>query len=209
MSTSPKRECLRSGRSRSCRSSPTGNRRRTDAARKPRRLLRQVDIESAQRVRTPGVWTRPVRPDFRAQAPFDRDRQRGDCRKGCRYALEATAGVPRRTVCLTAAAEADFQEILRWTSVQFGQAQARVHAETLSVALNDLAAGPTVTGARERSDIAKGISTLHVARKGRKGRHFVMFRTGHDQGREVIEVLRLLHDAMDLQRHLPPTDESK
>lgn len=120
-----------------------------------------------------------------------------------------TAGASRWTVRLTAAAEADFQEILRWTLAQFGEAQARVYAETLSAALEDLAAGPTVGGARERHDIAKGLSMLHVARKGRKGRHFVMFRIGHDQGGEVIEVLRLLHDAMDLQRHLPPTDESR
>jgi len=119
-----------------------------------------------------------------------------------------TAGARRWTVRLTAAAEADFQEILRWTLAQFGEAQARVYAETLSAALKDLAAGPSVAGARERNDIAKGLSTLHVARKGRKGRHFVMFRIGHDQGTEgVIEVLRLLHDAMDLPRHLPPTDE--
>ena len=119
-----------------------------------------------------------------------------------------TAGARRWTFRLTAAAEADFQEILRWRLAQFGEAQARVYAETLSAALKDLAAGPAIAGARERNGIAKGLSTLHVARKGRKGRHFVMFRIGHDQGREVIEVLRILHDAMDLQRHLPPTDES-
>jgi plasmid stabilization system protein ParE len=29
-----------------------------------------------------------------------------------------------------------------------------------------------------------------------------MFRIGHDQGCDVIEILRLLHDAMDLPRHL-------
>lgn len=119
-----------------------------------------------------------------------------------------TPGARRWTVRLTAAAEADFRDILRWTSAQFGEAQASAYAETLSAALGDLAAGPTVAGARERSDIAKGLSVLHVARKGRKGRHFVMFRIGQDQGREVVEVLRLLHDAMDLQRHLPPTDDS-
>ena len=120
-----------------------------------------------------------------------------------------TAGAPRWTVRLTATAEADFQEVLRWTLAQFGEAQARIYAETLAAALKDLATGPTVTGARERNDIAKGLSTLHVARKGRKDRHFVMFRTGQVQDRKVIEVLRLLHDAMDLQRHLPPTDESR
>lgn len=119
-----------------------------------------------------------------------------------------TAARRRWTVRLTAAAEADFQEILRWTSAQFGEEQARVYAKTLSGALNALSAGPTVRGARQRNDIARGLFVLHVARAGRKGRHFVMFRIGHDEGREVIDVLRLLHDAMDLRRHLPPPDES-
>ncbi len=35
-----------------------------------------------------------------------------------------------------------------------------------------------------------------------------MFRVGRTPDRDAIEVLRLLHDAMDLQRHLPPADES-
>ena len=46
-----------------------------------------------------------------------------------------------------------------------------------------------------------------MARGGRKGRHFVLFRIGSESGRELIDVLRLLHDAMDLQRNLPPVDE--
>jgi toxin ParE1/3/4 len=118
-----------------------------------------------------------------------------------------SAGARGWTVRLTAAAEADFEEILRWTVNQFGEAQARIYAETLSAALNDLAAGPTVIGAKKRDDILKGVFTLHVARKGRKGRHFVMFRVGRAPDYEVIEVLRLLHDAMDLQRHLPTAEE--
>jgi len=111
-------------------------------------------------------------------------------------------------VRLTAAAEVDFQDILRWTVERFGAAQARSYAETISRALAALATGPDVIGARARDDVAKGLFTLHVARHRRKGRHFVMFRIGHDQGRQVIEVLRLLHDAMELPRHLPPMDES-
>ncbi len=59
------------------------------------------------------------------------------------------------TIRLTAAAEVDFEEILRWTMAEFGDAQARIYAETLSAALNDLAAGPSVTGAKKRDDILK------------------------------------------------------
>ena len=118
------------------------------------------------------------------------------------------AGERPWTVRLTAAAEADFEEILRWTVAQFGEAQARIYAETLSAALNDLVAGPTIVGARKRDDILKGLFTLHVARKGRKGRHFVMFRVASAPDRDVIEVLRLLHEAVDPRRHLPAADES-
>lgn len=109
-------------------------------------------------------------------------------------------------VRLAAAAETDFQDILLWTLEQFGEAQARIYAETLSAALESLAAGPNVIGAGARNDIARGLFTLHVARHARRGRHFIMFRVGRGQDRQVIELLRLLHDAMDLPRHLPPTE---
>jgi len=117
-----------------------------------------------------------------------------------------TAAGKRWRIRLAAAAEDDFKQILRWTAEQFGEQQARVYAEILSAALDELSAGPKLIGIRARGDIGKGLFTLHVARAGRKGRHFVMFRIGHDQRGEVIEVLRLLHDSMDLPRHLPPTD---
>jgi toxin ParE1/3/4 len=118
-------------------------------------------------------------------------------------------GTRRWTLRLTATAETDFQNILHWTKNRFGQAQARVYAKTLGAALKALAdGGPTTIGAKARDEIDKGLFTLHVARHGRKGRHFLLFRVGHDEaGRDVIEVLRVLHDAMDLPRHLPPEDE--
>ena len=119
-----------------------------------------------------------------------------------------SAGTRRWAIRLTAAAEADFQQILRWTVEQFGEAQARVYAKTLCAAMTDLSAGPAAIGARERDDVAKGLFTLHVARKGRKGRHFVMFRVAHDRDHDVIEILRLLHDAMELRRHLQAADEN-
>lgn len=90
----------------------------------------------------------------------------------------------------------------------FGSAQARSYAETLSSALRALSAGPDVIGVKERPEIGDQIRTLHVVRNGRKGRHFVMFRVGNIQGSDVIDVLRLLHDSMDLERHLPPAEHN-
>jgi toxin ParE1/3/4 len=102
------------------------------------------------------------------------------------------------TVRLSAAAEADYRQILRWTVDNFGSVQARCYADTLSSALQALSAGPFIIGVKERPEIGSNIRTLHVARNGRKGRHFVMFRVV--RGRDEIEVLRLLHDSMDLER---------
>lgn len=102
-------------------------------------------------------------------------------------------------VRLSAAAEADFHNIIRWTFENFGENQARAYADVLSSAIAALADGPEILGAKERVDIAQGIFTLHTAREGRKGRHFVMYRV-HGPG---IDVLRLLHDTMDIKRHLP------
>jgi toxin ParE1/3/4 len=105
------------------------------------------------------------------------------------------------TVRLTATAEADYQNIIAWTMEQSGDLQARIYADTLSAAFVALTAGPTTVGARQRSEIGKSLFTLHVARGGRKGRHFVLFRVRPDQQQGQIEILRLLHDAMDLSSH--------
>lgn len=106
------------------------------------------------------------------------------------------------TVRLTATAESDFQNIIAWTLKEFGDLQARNYADTISAALVGLTVGPTIVGARQRSELGKGVFTLHVARSGRNGRHFVLFRA---KSQFQIEVLRLLHDAMDLKLHLPGT----
>lgn len=120
-----------------------------------------------------------------------------------------TAGPRTWEVLLAAAAEADFRDIVRWTAEQFGEAQARAYAVTLSAAIEALAGGPTIIGAKPCDDIAKGIFALHVARNGRRGSHFVMFRIGKDRDHPRIEVLRLLHEAMDFSRHLPATTETR
>ena len=114
----------------------------------------------------------------------------------------------RWTIRLAEAAGQDYQAILRWTVDNFGRAQARTYAKTLNSALQDLAQGPDVIGARLREDVGPDIHTLHVARHGRKGRHFVVFRISPSPDASIIEVLRLLHDSMDLPRHLMAANES-
>ncbi|MEY4507146.1 MAG: hypothetical protein RL297_1724 [Pseudomonadota bacterium] len=97
-------------------------------------------------------------------------------------------------------AEHDLFDALVWTADQFGALQADDYLETLTLALEALIDGPNIVGCKVRDDIGQGIRTLHVARLGRKGRHFVVFRIADAQ---TIDVIRLLHDSMDLAKHLP------
>jgi toxin ParE1/3/4 len=106
------------------------------------------------------------------------------------------------TVRIAAAAQADFRDILTWTTERFSEKQARTYATTLSAAISALTGGPKIAGVRTRGDIAKGVHTLHVARNGHNGRHFIVFRTTGVPEGNVLEVLRILHDAMSLPQHV-------
>lgn len=82
-----------------------------------------------------------------------------------------------------------------------------------AVATANLALGEAITASQltgglwARDGILKGLCSLHVARQGRKGRHFIMFRLAPRASGNLIEVLRILHDSMDLPRHLEAGDE--
>lgn len=109
-------------------------------------------------------------------------------------------------VRLGGAAELDFANILKWTTENFGPRQSRIYRDTLVQAIAELANGPDVAGSRARDEIMRGLHTLHVARHGRRGSHFLMYRVAT---KTTIEIVRILHDRMDLQRHIPSaTDES-
>ena len=109
-------------------------------------------------------------------------------------------------VRLATAADRDLEEIFAYTVYQFGEPQAPVYAGRLSAALQTLVAGPTVSGVRARGEIARGLYSLHVGRRGSPGRHFLIFRVGAEWVPRLIEVLRLLYDGMDLVRHVGPSD---
>lgn len=103
------------------------------------------------------------------------------------------------TVCLAYQAERDIADILAWTEEHFSRQQADFYAEILTSALATLFDGPDAIGAKERDDILPGIRVLHVARQGKRGRHYIVFRS---EEACRIDVLRILHDSMDLARHI-------
>jgi toxin ParE1/3/4 len=112
----------------------------------------------------------------------------------------------RWRVRLSATAEVDFANILRWSTENFGARQSRVYRDTLVQAIGELAYGPNVAGSKARDEIMAGLRTLHVARRGRRGSHFLMYRAAPDS---TIEIVRILHDRTDLQRHVPSAPDER
>lgn len=104
-------------------------------------------------------------------------------------------------VVLGSEAEKDFVRILGDTRDIFGPRQEIIYETTILAAIADLDSGPEILGSVARDDLRPGLRSLHVARHGRRGRHVIMYRAG--QG-NVIDVIRILHDAMDFTRHIPP-----
>ena len=116
--------------------------------------------------------------------------------------------MPRYVV--SPAAERDIESILAWTHERFG-ASGRLRYEALLVrAILDVADDPERIGCRNRPEIDGAARTYHLyhsrnhveasAGRVRRPRHLLLFRTC-DDGR--IEFGRVLHDNMDLPRHLP------
>ena len=110
----------------------------------------------------------------------------------------------RWRVRLSKPAVADVADILRHTRNVFGPLQGAIYKETIKAALSALDFGPEVGGSAVREDIGKNLRVLHVARNGRRGRHFIVYKASQ---KDVIEVVRILYDGMDLARHLQPDFE--
>ena len=101
-------------------------------------------------------------------------------------------------VQLTEMAEVDLISIKIWTTEKFGAPQAAKYLKAIASALEDLILGPEPIGSKSREDIGPNIRSLHVQRKGYKGRHLLVFKEAKNQ---TIEVLRFLHDRIDVTHH--------
>jgi toxin ParE1/3/4 len=112
---------------------------------------------------------------------------------------------------LSTSAQVDIVGILSWTAENFG-GDARIRYEHLIVtALRDIAEQPYRAGSVLRPELGNDIMSYHLryardrARTewGTVGRprHFLLFYRVSSP--KLIGVGRILHDAMELQRHLP------
>ena len=106
--------------------------------------------------------------------------------------------------CSRGEAERDFAQIIRWTAAWFGPKQAGAYAEALKALISVFRAGPDPLGFRARDEIGAGFHTLHMRAIGQRGRHFALYRVHSAE----IHIVRILHDSMDLTRHIPSADSN-
>ena len=107
-------------------------------------------------------------------------------------------------------AEADIDDILEWSVFRFGESIRDGYQALIGATLANIAHDPELVGSHDRYDLGRGLRTIHLrtcrnevspaVRRIASPRHFVVYR----KVGQVIEVVRLLHDAMDVSaQHIP------
>lgn len=109
---------------------------------------------------------------------------------------------------LTHAAQADIVSILAWSHDQFGEEARRRYEVLIITAIMDAASPRDDIGRTVRPELGQGVFSWHLSQSRthspggavHRPRHFLICR--HDG--DVLIVGRVLHDAMELRRHLDP-----
>ena len=114
---------------------------------------------------------------------------------------------PALPVHITGPARRDIAVILKRSIREFGEAASLRYEALMLQALTDIEADPERLGSRARPEILiEGARTYHLefsrtkvsGKRVSDPRHFLLYR----QFVEKIEILRILHDARDLDRHV-------
>ncbi len=109
---------------------------------------------------------------------------------------------------LSGPAKGDIVKLLAWTERQFGEAARVRYATLITAALHDISSQPDRVGNISRPELGEGVRSwhLHLSRERartetgavRRPRHFLIYRLEGD----LVVIGRVLHDAMELARHI-------
>ncbi len=108
----------------------------------------------------------------------------------------------KRNVSFAAAAQTDLDNIAAWTTENFGPSQAENYIEAILDTIDELTALKSPSRSLVRDEIARGLRTLHMRKRGRRGRHFILYSETPDE----VRIQRILHDSMELSRHISRED---
>jgi toxin ParE1/3/4 len=97
----------------------------------------------------------------------------------------------RRAIAFAPEAWADYDNIMLYGTLTWGEAQTDLYQEALDTAIDRLSEFPEL--GQQRHDLCSGCRLLPVER------HMVIYRLA----RNIIEIIRILHERVDPGRHLP------
>jgi toxin ParE1/3/4 len=111
---------------------------------------------------------------------------------------------------LSAAAEDDIVELLAYTESRFGDAARRRYQALLIMALRNISLDPDRPGSVARPELGPGVRSYHLSHSRdrarsaegfvRRPRHVVLYRVVRP---DILGVGRILHDGMEITRHMP------
>lgn len=111
---------------------------------------------------------------------------------------------------IAAPAAQDIARILEWSSEHHGTAGRLRYEALIACALRDIASDPERRGSRLAIELGGERRIYHLRQsrdraagphgRVRSPRHMLVYRSGPD---DLVVILRVLHDAMDVARHLP------
>jgi len=104
----------------------------------------------------------------------------------------------KHKVRLSRQAAADMQAVLEHTLQFFGPKKHEEYKALIGDALRHIALTPVDWPAKCRPEIAPDVFTIHIAQRRRPARHVFVYRVAGSP----VRVLRLLHDSMDIARHI-------
>ena len=115
----------------------------------------------------------------------------------------------------TIAAQADIVGILSDSEVSFGSAARKRYERLIKAALRDISSDPLRLGSIPRPELGgehgrswhlKGSRERARGTDGivRQPRHLIIYKI---EGADLVVIIRVLHDAMEVRRHLPAIDD--
>jgi toxin ParE1/3/4 len=92
---------------------------------------------------------------------------------------------------LSASARRDIADTLRQSNLRWGSEPREKYRSLIEDSLAELLQHPQPPASCARDEIRPGIRTLHIGRRGRLARHFVVYRTRPDGDIQVIRLLMM------------------
>ena len=122
--------------------------------------------------------------------------------------------IRRRGFRLSRPAEADLADILSASAERWGIAGRRRYAAILAAAMRKVAAEPEGPATRDRTELMPGIRSYHIRHargddpeaRVRRPAHVLYYRVVRAG---PIEIVRVLHDRMEPNRHLGAISDDK